>query len=141
MKEQKITKRGVLQLIADYGHCYNLNCSQCPYSDEATEDITGICAFRIGVAKAGAKLMLENYKGSFDKKKICTVLDADKDFPVGIRGYAGDSIEDVRKAFDNNHVFELCDVYNDDSYPYPYVVDHNGDKACYALFYPLDEDE
>lgn len=138
---KKMSKRSVLQVLAEHGNCCEIPCSQCPY-DVDTENSVDLCSFRLGVMRVGAKLMLENYKESFDKNKIRTVLDRDKVPLVGARGYIGDSIADVRRAFNNSHVFELHNVSNDEESVYPFtVISHDGAEACYALFYPLDEDE
>lgn len=130
----------MLQVLAERGNCCEIPCSQCPY-DVVSEDTVDLCSFRLDVMRAGAKAMLDNYKEFFDKNKIYTVLDLDKAPLVGARGYVGDSVAEVRRAFNDNHVFELYDVHNDEESVYPFIVKHNGVDACYALFYPLDEDE
>lgn len=127
------TKREILEHFVEYGNCENITCANdCPYfsSNNKCPDLD--------LRKIGAMAILRQNrkKREFDPDKILTCVTADK-AKVGMRGYFADNISTLKQFFENNNVYELKRVLDEDTL-YRF---ENSNYIAYALFYPIDEVE
>lgn len=129
------TKREVLEIIAKHKGCYS-SCYDCPYSNINTGIEDSCITRRLMNIGAMAILRQNRKKREFDPDKILTCVTADK-AKVGIRGYFADNISTLKQFFENNNVYELKRVLDEDTL-YRF---ESSNYIAYALFYPIEEVE
>lgn len=124
------TKREVLEAIAKSGHCDCIQCSYCPYGDHPRH-----CPDSDLLKRVGAIAILKRFpeKREFDTDKILTCVTADK-AKVGMKGYFGDDLVQLKINFKDKTIRELEEVYGEHC-----SCRFAAKNGKYALFYPIEE--
>ena len=130
------TKREVLEEFVTYGDCKHIKCEDCSYNINNNFDCKLQTGSKLSQIGAMAILRQNRKKREFDPDKILTCVTADK-AKVGIRGYFADNISTLKQFFENNNVYELKRVLDEDTL-YRF---ESSNYIAYALFYPIDEVE
>lgn len=130
-----LTKEQLLKTIAKSGFCEGIECAECPYHKHSEN-----CPVE-SLKRIGAMAILRKHRKSkrkervFNPDKVLTCVTADK-AKVGMKGYFGDDLAEIKSNFEKNNFYELSGVYKE-NYPCRFINKRNE----YALFYPLDEEE
>lgn len=129
-----VTKRKVLEAFVKFGVCKDISCNECAYNNIC-------CKLGNTIRKIGAREILKMFpeKREFDKSKILTCVTADQ-AKVGMKGYFGNSINEVKDNFIRNNSFVLETINENISC---YVFDYRNQDITfsYPLFYPIDKVE
>lgn len=135
-----LTKRQLLEHFLKEGNCADIYCRDYPYSNGPFCDSRG-STMEGRLTKIGAMAILRKNRKSkskervFNPDKILTCVTADK-ARVGMKGYFGDDLVEIKSNFKNNILYELSKVYKE-NYPCRFINKRNE----YALFYSIDEVE
>lgn len=132
------TKREILKLHAQGKNCKGIPCEKCPFWNKNAPSGEKCLITNERLARIGAMAILRQNrkKREFDPDKILTCVTADK-AKVGMRGYFADNISTLKQFFENNNVYELKRVLDEDTL-YRF---ESSNYIAYALFYPIDEVE
>lgn len=129
-----LSKRKVLKLLATKACCYGIECSICPYSNESVD---GQCTVKVEALKLGANELLKTLD-DFDKSRILTCVTVEQ-ARAGMRGFFGNTVNEVKKNFYEHNAFELARI--DDEIGY-HVFEYDDDVTyTFPLFYPEDSEE
>ena len=131
----QLSRRKVLKVLATKACCFGIECSICPYSNEGVD---GQCAIKVEALKLGANELLKDLD-DFDKSKILTCVTMEK-AKVGMRGFFGNTVDEVKKNFYDREAFTLARI-DDDGAGY-HVFEYDDDITyTFPLFYPEDPEE
>lgn len=131
------TKREMLEKCVEWNCCMGFQCGDCPYSHQNNNNKFKCLNGRL--AKIGAMAILrQNRKKEeskvFDKFKILTFVDINV-VKVGMRGYFGNTIDEIKTEFYKNNLKCLTYVNDEDIETVFYTSEDS-----YTFFYPIDEE-
>lgn len=127
------TKREILEEFVKDRRCVFIDCTDCAYQNNGCGRGSNTLYHKL--CKIGAMAILRQSKRKFDPNKVLTCVTADK-AKVGMKGYFGDDLAELKCNFKNNYFHKLLFV-NEEYYAYRFKSEIND----YALFYPIDEVE